>query len=102
MLQHTDMHFRMLADARQQGEQAICQRAVNRLIRGEALGDQHRAFHEAVALAQHGILVRCMRQRNMMVSKQALDHRMYSAATRHDIAYVWHLHNSGKRRKYTK
>mmetsp|Transcript_138449 Transcript_138449/g.240803 ORF Transcript_138449/g.240803 Transcript_138449/m.240803 type:complete len:89 (-) Transcript_138449:369-635(-) len=75
----------MLADARRQGVQAICQIAVNWLIRGEA---QHRSFQEAVALAQHGILVHCMRQRNAMVCEEALHRHMYSAAAYRDIAYI--------------
>ena len=77
ILQHTGMYFRMPADGRWQGVQAICQRAVNRLILGEA---QRRAFHEAGALAQHGILVRFMRQHKAMASAEALHRRVYSAA----------------------
>ena len=77
ILQHTGMYFRMPADGRWQGVQAICQRAVNRLILGDA---QRRAFHEAGALAQHGILVRFMRQHKAMASAEALHRRVYSAA----------------------
>uniref|UniRef100_A0A7S1NJS4 Uncharacterized protein n=1 Tax=Eutreptiella gymnastica TaxID=73025 RepID=A0A7S1NJS4_9EUGL len=72
ILQHTRNHFRMLADARSQGTIAIYRRATNRLLQQEA---QYRSLIRTASIAQHGILVDCLRQRNAMVREEAL-HRL--------------------------
>ena len=90
ILQHATTHVKMMAEAQQQAAHAIQVRATRHVLHTEARGRAHVA---AMLLALHSILINDIAQRKALVLEDALHRRMYAAAARRDLAYMYHMYH---------
>ena len=80
---HADTHVKVMAEAQQQGVNAVIVRSIRRVVSMES---QHRASITAQLLALHSILMGGMVGRKALVSEDALRRRTYGAAARRGLA----------------